>query len=227
MRRILIVDHDETARSILRARLADAYEVIDTGDPEQALGLTLEHKPDAILLDLGLPELSGVELCQTLRSLSYTARIPVFGITEKNGNRQHSSIQELGLAGSFEKPVDMDEIKHRLAYQLQNPRPQQRAHVRIRMRTILKLKGTDAKGNNFEELTATENVSLGGFLCNSTTLLDDGAVVDVFLAGGEERYAGRARLAHKEDFVGPWQRYGFQFEVKTRDWVLQDHSLLE
>jgi DNA-binding response OmpR family regulator len=227
MRRILIVDHDETTRSLLRGRLSDDYEVHDTANAEHALGIALEHKPDAILLDLSMPKFSGIELCQTLRSISYTSRIPVFAMTEKNGSKPPSSLQDLGVAAWFEKPVDMEEIKHRLAHQLQNPRPQQRAHVRIKMRTILKLKGTDAGGNHFEELTATENVSVGGFLCNSTTVLADGALVEVFLATGEERYAGRARLAHKEDFVGPWQRYGFQFEVKTKDWVLQDHALQE
>ena len=50
-----------------------------------ALGLVLEHKPDAVLLDLVMPKVSGFELCQSLRSLSYTARIPVFVITGRPG----------------------------------------------------------------------------------------------------------------------------------------------
>jgi hypothetical protein len=37
-----------------------------------------------------------------------------------------------------------------------------------------------------------------------------------------ERRVGRARLAHKEKFVGSWQRYGFQFEEKTSEWVVQE-----
>src|SRR5262249_5427188 len=114
------------------------------------------------------------------------------------------------------------EIKNRLTYELEAPRPQRRAHVRIRMRTILKLRGADAQSNRFDELTATENVSAGGFLCNSTTPLDENAVVEVFLVSDGERYVGRARLAHKEDFVGAWKRYGFQFEEKTGEWVLPE-----
>jgi len=47
--------------------LVQGYEVIDTQDPEQALGLALEHKPDAILLDLMMPKFSGFELCQSFR----------------------------------------------------------------------------------------------------------------------------------------------------------------
>ena len=85
MNKLLVVDDDDSMRNLLRARLAGSYQVIDTGDPEQALALALEHKPDAVLLDLMMPGFSGYELCQSLRSMSYTARIPVFIITGKGG----------------------------------------------------------------------------------------------------------------------------------------------
>lgn len=222
MQRILIVDHDPTARSQLRGKLEDAYEVLETADAQQAMGLALEQRPDAVVLDLALPQLSGVELCQTLRSVSYTAHIPVFAITEKNGGDPTAPFRNLGVLEFFERPLDYEAIKQRLTHTLQGPRPVRRAHVRIRMRTILKLKGTNAQGQPFEELAATENVSVGGFLCNSTTPLSEGALVEVYLASGPERYVGRAKLARKEDFISPWQRYGFQFEEKTKEWVLHE-----
>jgi CheY-like chemotaxis protein len=49
--KLLIVDDDKAMCDLLRACLSEGYEV-DTVDPEQTLGLALEHKPDAILLDL-------------------------------------------------------------------------------------------------------------------------------------------------------------------------------
>ncbi|HEV2398632.1 MAG TPA: response regulator [Candidatus Sulfotelmatobacter sp.] len=58
MHKILIVDDDKAMCDLLRACLSEGYEVIDTQDPEQALGLALEHKPDAILLDLMMPKFS-------------------------------------------------------------------------------------------------------------------------------------------------------------------------
>src|SRR6202041_3483024 len=63
--RILIIDDDETMRGLLRDRLEDAYQIFDTGDPEQAIALALEHKPDGVLLDLMMPNFSGFEVCQT------------------------------------------------------------------------------------------------------------------------------------------------------------------
>ena len=222
MQRLLIVNHDDMARDRMRAHLSNSFEVSVTGDARQALTLALEHRPDGVLIDLGMPHMSAVELCQSLRGISHTARIPIFALIEKNGSAPHIAQEDLGITGFFEKPTDLEEIKNRLTYELEGQRPQRRAHVRIRMRTILKLSGTDANGKHFDELTATENVSIGGFLCNSTTTLKDNAVVEVFLVSEGERRAGRARLAHKEDFVGPWQRYGFQFEEKTKEWVVQE-----
>jgi DNA-binding response OmpR family regulator len=166
-----------------------------------------------------MPKMSGLELCQSLRGNSCTSRIPIFALVEKKGSGSHLPKEDLGVTSFFEKPVDMEEIKNRLNYELEG---QRRAHVRIKMRTILKLSGVDAEGERFDELTATENVSVGGFLCNSTTTLEENAIVEVYLVSEGERRVGRARVAHKEEFVGPWQRYGFQFEEKTNEWVVQE-----
>ncbi len=221
MQKILIVDDDQAMRNLMKIRLADTYEVINTGDPERAIGLTLEHKPDAILLDLMMPKFSGFELCQSLRSLSYTALIPIFVITGESGAKYKEHCQNLGATGYFEKPVDFKELKNRLSVELQEKKPERRAHVRVRMRIALKLRGTDASGRQFEEITSTDNVSAGGFLCNCMSSLLKDTIVDVILASGAERFVGRARVVRKESSGTPWQRYGFQLKEKTQDWVLQ------
>jgi DNA-binding response OmpR family regulator len=69
MLQVLIVDDDEAMRSVIKDHLSSTYKVIDTGSPEMALSMTLECKPDAILLDLSMPGLSGFELCQLFSSL--------------------------------------------------------------------------------------------------------------------------------------------------------------
>ena len=81
MKKILVVDDESAMRGLFRMRLADMYDVVDTGDPEQALAIALEQKPDAILLDLMMPKFSGFELCQSFHSLSYTSHVPIYVIT--------------------------------------------------------------------------------------------------------------------------------------------------
>jgi response regulator RpfG family c-di-GMP phosphodiesterase len=222
MQKLLVVSQDDILSNRMRAGLADNFEVHWSATVERALAFAIEHKPNGIVIDFAMPRMSGIELCQSLRGINYTSRIPIFALVGKNSSGSNISKEDLGITSVFEQPVEIEEIKNRLNYELEGQHPQRRAHVRIRMRTILKLSGTDASGKRFDELTATENVSAGGFLCNSTTPLEENAVVEVFLVSEGERRVGKARVARKEKFVGSWQRYGFQFEEKTNDWVVQE-----
>jgi CheY-like chemotaxis protein len=87
MPRLLIVDDDPAMRKLLRFQLKESYEIIDTGSPEEALALALQHKPDAILLDLMMPNCSGFELCQALTSMTFTESIPVLIFYWPNAKR--------------------------------------------------------------------------------------------------------------------------------------------
>jgi hypothetical protein len=90
------------------------------------------------------------------------------------------------------------------------------------MKLILKLKGVDQAGRSFEQLTSTENVSAGGFLCNLTLSLPKDAILNVFVSGkGEDRYVGLARPVRTEAPDTPWQRYGFQFTERSSEWIFQ------
>lgn len=223
MDKILIVDDEDAMRGLLKMRLADRYEVIDTGDPVQALGLALEHKPHAILLDLMMPDCSGFELCQSFRNLSYTARIPVFVISGESAAKYGDYMSTLGAAGYFEKPIDFCRLRTQLANELKTRPLERRAHTRVRMKLILKLKGVDARQRSFEQLTTTENVSAGGFLCPLQIDLSLESTFQAFLSGsGTERYVGSVRVVRREAAGTPWQRYGFQFIERTAEWILQD-----
>lgn len=223
MEKILVVDDDDGMRGLIRMRLSDAYQIIDTGNPVQALGLALEHRPRAILLDLMMPDCSGFELCQSFHNLSYTARIPIFVITGESAQKYQQYMNSLGAAGYFEKPIDFANLRSRLAAELQGRPLERRAHVRVRMKLVLKLKGADESQRSFEQLTTTENVSAGGFLCALPLALSPDSSFQVFLsASGHDSYVGRARVVRREAPGTPWQRYAFQFTEPTGEWILQD-----
>src|SRR5512135_1968176 len=153
MEKILIVDDDDAMRGLMKMRLSDTYEAIDTGDPVQALELALQHKPRAILLDLMMPDCSGFELCQSFHNLSYTARIPIFVVSGQSAAKYREYMNTLGATGYFEKPIDFAKLKSRLASELQSRPQERRAHTRVKMHLIIKLKGMDARQRSFEQLT--------------------------------------------------------------------------
>lgn len=223
METVLVVDDDEAMRGLIRMRLADAYEVIDTGDPVHALELVLQHKPRAILLDLMMPDCSGFELCQSLHNLSYTNRIPIFVVSGESAAKYREYMNGLGAADFFEKPIDFAKLKQRLQAELETRPSERRAHVRVRMKLMLKLKGQDVSQRSFEQLTTTENVSVGGFMCMLPIDLQVDSSFQVFLSGaGRDRYVGSARVVRKEAPNTPWQRYAFHFIERTPDWILQE-----
>jgi DNA-binding response OmpR family regulator len=221
MSKILIVDDDEAMRGFLRERLADSYDVADTGNPEEALAMALSLKPDCILLDLMMPMLSGLELCQTLTSLSFTRSIPIFVITGEPATKYKDFCIGLGAKEYFEKPLNIEQLKERLATTLKLKHPERRRGARVQLKVILKLRGVDVNGTRFELLTTTENVSANGFYCGLGARLQKDISVEVFLVTGGGRFVGRARVVRTAWQITPVEHYGFEFTQKSSNWLLR------
>ncbi len=221
MDKLLIVDDEEAMRRLLRINLADRFEIIDTGNPEQALALAMQDKPNAILLDLRMPNYSGFELCRILKSMTSTQLIPLIIISGEAGATTKLFCKELGATAYFEKPVDFDALQTGLAKILHAAQPERRSELRVRLRVRLKLQGADIHEKPFEEVSATENVSRSGFLCGCTAVLKIDSTIEVQLASGGAKFAGKARVIRSEGCDTPYPRFGFRFVQKEGDWILQ------
>lgn len=220
MGKILVVDDDESMRRLIRLNLATAHEVVDTGEPEHALALALEHKPDAILLDLRMPKYSGFELCRTFTSFSATQLIPVFVISGEAGTKTKDFCRELGAMAYFEKPVDFDRLLESLAECLKSRRKERREEVRVRLQVPLKLRGTDVNGSAFQTLTTAENVGRNSFLCACAVSLPMGTVVEVILVGNPDELIGKAKMVRSEDIETEYPKYAMRFLDPPGTWVL-------
>ena len=221
MGKLLVVDDDEALRGLMRLELGDAYEIIDSGEPEQGLALALEHRPEAILLDLRMPNYSGYELLQAFTSLSRTQTIPVIIVSGEGGGQTKEHCKQLGAAGYFEKPIDFEALRACLRQAAKSQRTPTRTEVRVRLRLPLKLGCTDSCGKQFSEVATTENVSLSGFLCGCTAELSVGSIVDVYLTSRGEPFVGKAKIVHVDSNSAALRRYGCRFIEKTGPWVLQ------
>jgi DNA-binding response OmpR family regulator len=110
--KILIVDDDLDLRTGLSIRLkASGYAVNAASDVASAVRLSVEEKPDLIILDLGLPGGSGFTVLQKLDAHPDTARIPVIVLTAMGtAENMNKSFETERVVTFFEKPVDNIEL---------------------------------------------------------------------------------------------------------------------
>jgi DNA-binding response OmpR family regulator len=221
MDKLLIVDDEDAMRGLLRINLADRYEIVDTGNSEQALAIAMQGKPNAILLDLRMPSYSGFELCRTFKSMTSTQLIPIIIISGEAGATTKLFCKELGAAAYFDKPVDFDALRATLANVLYAAKPERRSEVRVCLRITLLLRGIDINEKPFEELTSTENVSRSAFLCGCAAPLKRDSTIDVYLVSGGRNFVGKACLVRSEACDTPYPRHVFRFVHKEGDWILK------
>ena len=128
--RILVVDDEiEILRALQRSLTAHGYEVFTAGSGEEALEAIARHRPDLMLLDLGLPGMSGLEVCKRVRAES---NLPIIVLSVKDAERDKVGErlkQGLVIAGMFaEMRQDQAEIALRAAECIQSDREQEQEH---------------------------------------------------------------------------------------------------
>ena len=110
--RILIVDDEPVVLDALASCLTeDGYDVVGVGSGEQALALMTEQPFDLMILDVGLPDTSGFDVCRRLRALS---DIPVIFLTASSALSERLSGFDLGADDYVTKPVAMSEMVRRV-----------------------------------------------------------------------------------------------------------------
>ena len=111
-RTILIVDDEPTLRETLAEVLdADGFRVVTAADGREALARFREHRPDLVILDLMLPELSGIEVCRIIRQES---AIPILMLTAKSLELDKVLGLELGADDYVTKPFSLRELLARV-----------------------------------------------------------------------------------------------------------------
>lgn len=104
---ILIVDDSAANRIVLKVKLAAAcYDTLQAATGREALHLAREAAPDAILLDLRLPDLDGLAVCRALRSDPATASVPVIVVSATLDRARRLEALRAGAEEVFSRPVD-------------------------------------------------------------------------------------------------------------------------
>ena len=132
--RVLVIEDDDAVRAaVRRALLLGGYEVVQAPTGEEGLMRAQTEVPDAIVLDLGLPDIDGMQVCRTLRNSGN--RTPILMLTARAAIEDRVDGLEAGADDYLVKPYDVRELQARLKALM-------RRH----------LEGADGRVMRFEEL---------------------------------------------------------------------------
>ncbi len=107
-KKVLIVEDNELNMKLFNDLLeAQGYQVIQTRDGLSALDLAREHKPDLILMDIQLPEVSGIDITKWLKEDDELKEIPVVAVTAFAMKGDEEKIRESGCQGYISKPISV------------------------------------------------------------------------------------------------------------------------
>jgi two-component system response regulator MprA len=176
--RILVVDDDRAVREALRRTLSLAgYEVQLAEDGEQALELILQAVPEAVVLDIGLPGIDGLEVCRRVRLMG--SRVPILMLTERDAVADRIDDLDVGADDYMVKPFDIDELKARLRALLRRANPESDSDDLsfAELRLDPSRHGAQVQ-DRFVELTRTEYQLLELLMLNPRRVLSHSLIYD-------------------------------------------------
>jgi two-component system, OmpR family, KDP operon response regulator KdpE len=110
--KVLVVDDERPIRKLLRTGLTtQGYEILEAPDGKTSLEL-LEQKPDLVILDLGLPDIQGLDLLRTIRARNES--VPIVVLSSRGDEAGKVDALDLGADDYVTKPFGMDELLARL-----------------------------------------------------------------------------------------------------------------
>ncbi|GAB4352610.1 MAG: hypothetical protein Fur0042_21170 [Cyanophyceae cyanobacterium] len=113
--RILVVDDEPDNFEVIEILLfSEGYELFYASSGQQALDSLASVQPDAILLDIMLPDISGIEVCRCIKAHDRWATVPVLAVTALSSKQSLADCFQAGAEDFIRKPVDGVELRSRL-----------------------------------------------------------------------------------------------------------------
>ncbi len=109
--RILVVDDERPIRRFLNASLSGQYTVLEAATGEEALAAVVSGRPDIVILDLGLPDMDGVEVARRLREWT---QIPIIVVSVRDQEEHKIAALDAGADDYLTKPFSVGELTARV-----------------------------------------------------------------------------------------------------------------
>ncbi len=108
---VLLVEDNEAIRNAFSILLGESgYRVLEAASGAAAVETATSRRPDLILLDLGLPDMGGLEVARTLRAREETRDTPIVALTGRALETDQEACFAAGCTGYLTKPIDTEQL---------------------------------------------------------------------------------------------------------------------
>jgi CheY-like chemotaxis protein len=116
-KQILVIDDEDDIRKLIQTclEIMGGWQVLTARSGSEGLLLALDAQPDAILLDVMMPEMDGLTTFKRLQANPTTKHIPVIFLTAKGRTAEARQFAELGVTGVINKPFNAQKLAHQVA----------------------------------------------------------------------------------------------------------------
>lgn len=157
--RIIVIEDQEDLAALYESSLSkEGYKVSKAYTGEEGVALFQDEGADAVLLDMTLPEMNGLQALQEIRALN--ANVPVVVVTGETSEDIRRSCEHLGVHDYLPKPVDYDRISAAIRHALEDPKTTTEEYqvvtLRLPSRIVKCLSGLDANIERAVEIICEE-----------------------------------------------------------------------
>ena len=178
--KVLVVDDDRSLREALRRALSlGGYEVALAEGGQQGLSQVALESPDAVVLDIGMPDIDGLEVCRRVRHAGN--RLPILMLTARDAVADRIDGLDAGADDYLVKPFDVGELKARLRALVRrtgSPEGAPEKELEFGQLRLDAVRHGVAVGERFTELTRTELQLLELLMENPGRVLAHGVIYD-------------------------------------------------
>jgi DNA-binding response OmpR family regulator len=133
MKKVLIIDDDQDMLYLVSEMLRGQFQPLQATSGREGIAMAIRELPDAILLDVNMPEMDGFEVCRRLREQPKTVHIPILMLTAANSLDARVRGFEGGADDYISKPFQVRELLARINARLRRQKIEQKVSAEIQM----------------------------------------------------------------------------------------------
>lgn len=112
--RVILVDDDEDLLKIMETAMLEKYDLLTETDGIEGLNKIIKYEPDLIILDIMLPKMSGLQICESIKNEIYLKDIPLIFVSAKSDKKVIEKARMLGALDFIPKPFDPLELLRKI-----------------------------------------------------------------------------------------------------------------